>query len=118
MIKINGITSSPSQTITISDPNGSGSISFNLNFRPRTQNWYADIAFKAVTINGLCLVRGPNILYRYSNILPFGMGVSVSDNYEPFLINDFSSGRVSLILLTSGEVAAVQALLLGGAVVP
>lgn len=115
MVKITGITATPYQNFTIPDPNGGGDISFSLYYRPRTQNWYADISFKTFTLNGQKLVRGPNVLSRHINQIPFGLAVNVADNFEPFLINDFTTGRVGLYLLTSAEVAQIDMLIQNGA---
>ena len=118
MNRITGLTRNASQKFTIADPNGGGDITITLNYRPRVQGWFIDIAFKTFALNGYKITRGPNILGKFRNVLPFGLGVTVSDNYEPFLINDFESGRVSLFLLTSTEVAEVVTLIAGGATVP
>lgn len=77
-----------------------------------------DIQYENFTAKGLKIVRGPNILARHINTLPFGLSVVVSDNYEPFLINDFVSGRVSLFLLDSDDVATVESMILAGNTVP
>jgi hypothetical protein len=118
MIRITGLTQNASQKFTISDPNGGGDISIILNYRPRVQCWYIDITFKTFTLNGYKVTRGPNILSKFRNVIPFGLAVTVTDNYEPFLINDLSSGRVSLFLLTAAEVSEVVSLIAGGATVP
>jgi len=118
MIRITGLTQNASQKFTIADPNGGGDISVILNYRPRVQGWFIDLTFKTFAIKGYKISRGPNILVKFRNVIPFGLAVNVTDNYEPFLINDFSSGRVSLFLLTSAEVAEVEALIIAGATVP
>lgn len=118
MKQILGLTRRPSQKFTIAAPNGGGDITVTLNYRPRVQGWFIDIAFKSFALNGYKITRGPNILGKFRNVIPFGLGVTVADNYEPFLINDFESGRVSLFLLTTAEVAEVVTLIAGGATVP
>ena len=118
MIKITGITSSPYQSFNIPDPVTRKIIYFTLRFSPRTQNWFVDITYEGFTANGLKLVRGFNILARHENTLPFGLGVAVSDNFEPFLINDFVSGRVSLWILTHSEVLTVKDMILEGYTLP
>jgi hypothetical protein len=109
MTQILGLKASPLQTFTANDPNGGGVISFTLYFRPRVQSWFMDISFKTFSMNGYRLCRSPNALWSYSNIIPFGLVVSTTDILDPFLINDFTSGRVILALLTSDEVAEVDA---------
>ena len=118
MIKITGLTSTPSQTFNIPDPVTRKKISFALYFSPRCQSWYFDVTYEGFTAKGLKLVRGMNILSRHINTLPFGLTVSVEDNFEPFLINDFSSGRVSLFLLTHAECLEVHDLIIEGYTLP
>lgn len=118
MIRITGLTRKASQKFTIADPNGGGDISMTLRYKPRTQTWSADIAYNGFTLNGYKLTRGPNILGKFRKVIPFGLGVVVTDNYEPFLINDFESGRVQLFLMTSSEVNDVVSLIQGGATIP
>ena len=118
MIQITGLTSTPSQTFNIPDPVTRKKISFALYFSARCQCWYFDVTYETFTAKGLKLVRGPNILSRHINTLPFGLSVTVSDNFEPFLINDMVSGRVSMFLLTHAECIEVRDLIISGATVP
>lgn len=118
MIQITGLTSSPSQTFNIPEPTTRENIYFSLRFMPRTQNWYIDFQYKEFSAKGIKVVRGPNIIKRNINVLPFGITVSVSDDLEPFLINDFVSGRVSLFLLTQEECLVMDEMIISGAIIP
>lgn len=118
MVQIKGLTSNPFQTFNIPDPVTRKTISFYMYFSPRTENWYIDIEYDSFIQKGIKLVRGPNLLAKHINVLPFGMTVAVSDNYEPFLINDFVSGRVSLFILDHAECLEVQDLIIAGYTVP
>lgn len=118
MIKITGITSSPTQTFNIPDPITRKILYFTLYFSARCQCWYFDLVYDTFTAKGLKLVRGMNILSRHINVLPFGLTVAVSDNFEPFLINDMVSGRVSLFLLTHAECLDVQDMIVKGWTLP
>ena len=118
MTQITGLTSTPSQTFNIPDPVTRKIIYFSLYFSVRTQNWYIDIQYETFSVKSLRVVRSPNMLSRHINTLPFGLSVTVIDNYEPFLINDFVSGRVSVFLLTHTECEEVRALVNDGATVP
>lgn len=111
MTKITGLTQDASQKFTIADPNGTGYINFSFYYRPRLQCWFYDIEYESFAMKGCKLVRGPNILCCHQYVIPFGLCVTVSDDYEPMLINDLSSGRVTLFLLTSAEVVEVQTLI-------
>lgn len=108
MTKITGITSSPLQTFNIYEPVTGEKIYFKFYFRPRTQNWYMDVTYKTFTEKGVKIVRGSNIFYRHKNTVPFGIAVSCTDSFEPYIINDFVSGRVSMYLLTADEVTQFE----------
>jgi len=116
MTQIVGLTSSPLQTLTVADPNTGNPISITLRFQPRTQEWYIGISFGTWKIANLKLTYSPNVLMQYSNIIPFGLLVATADQFDPFLINDFVSGRASLILLTSAEVADIAAGIAAGTI--
>jgi hypothetical protein len=105
MVKVTGLKSHPLQSFSINDPNGGGVIDFTLYYRPRVRAWFMDIAFKTFAMNGYKLTFGYNILESYNNVIPFGLGVYSPDTSDPFLVDDFASGRISLYLLTSAEVA-------------
>jgi hypothetical protein len=108
MILITGLKSSPNQSFTANDPNGGGTISFTFYYRPRVRSWFMDITFKTFTMNGYKITRGANILASYSNVIPFGLMVLTTDLADPFLINDFTSGRTFLYLMDSAEVAEIE----------
>jgi len=109
MTQITGLKATSIQSFTANDPNGGGVISFTFYYRPRVQAWFMDIAFKTFEMNGYKISRGPNILSGYSNIIPFGLLVSTTDILDPCFINDLTSGRVDLWLLTSDDVAEIEA---------
>jgi len=53
-------------------------------------------------------VTSPNILRNYKNILPFGISIITEDGSEPFLIDDFSTGRVGFFVLNKEEVESFE----------
>lgn len=118
MTLINGITAYPTQTLSVSDPNGNGDITFTLYYRSRTREWTADISFgDNFTVNGIKLVVSPNLLYQWHNNIPFGLLIQSKDGLDPLFIDDFiSNGRVKMFLLTSSEVVTMQNLVISGEV--
>lgn len=119
MIKITGLTAEPFQNLTILEPNGTGGkIKVKLTYRSRTQNWYIDIDYKTFSLKGYQLTRDVNTFNKFKNIIPFGLFVSVADEFEPFLLNDFSTGRVTLFLLSSVEVSEIDRLVEQGYTLP
>lgn len=89
-----------------------------MRFCPRVAAFFIDIEYEGFSAKSLRLVRGPNILSRHINVIPFGLAITVKDNYEPFLINDMVSGRVSLFLLTHAECEEIRDMINSGATVP
>ena len=116
MNQINGLTSSPLQNLTVADPNTGNPISITLRFQPRTQEWYIGISFGSWSIANLKLTYSPNVLMQYLNIIPFGLLVATADQFDPFLVNDFVSGRASLVLLLSYEVESIAAGIAAGTI--
>lgn len=108
MVQITGLKAVPIQSFSVNDPNGGGPIAFTFYFRPRVRAWFMDISFKTFTMNGYKITHGPNILASYSNVIPFGLMILTPDLMDPFLINDFTSGRVWAYLLTSADVLDVE----------
>lgn len=99
---LNGITSQPDQTFFTALDDGS-IVTIRLVFRPRIQKFFADITYGSFQLNSIRVCNVPNILEQFSNIIPFGLFCFVSDNAEPFLINDFVSGRCQLYLLNQAD---------------
>lgn len=115
MTKITGLSSNPDQIFTINSPNGDGTtIDFELIYHPRTQEWIANITYGNFAANGIHLVRGPNILHKFKRTWKWGLCVTCTDSYEPFLINDFSTERVVLYLLTTDEIETVDTMIQEG----
>lgn len=104
---LDGIRATGSQEFSTSDENGKP-IQMKLRYQSSTQNWMIDISYENFTLNGQRVYNSPNILCQYSNIIPFGMGILIPSGGEPFLINDFSSGRVQLAILTAAEVQQIE----------
>jgi hypothetical protein len=116
MKQITGLKAVPIQSFSADDPNGGGTISFTFYFRPRVREWFMDITFKTFTMNGYKITRSPDILASYANVIPFGLMVLTTDLSDPFLINDFTSGRTFLYLMNSAEVTEMEALINAGTV--
>jgi hypothetical protein len=85
-----------------------GFAKITLTYRPVVQMWFLDFEYNTCKVRGLRLCKQINIIHQWREICPFGIAV-LTDGAEPFLINDFSTGRVTLGILTAGEVAEYQA---------
>jgi hypothetical protein len=107
MIYLNGINSSPSQTFRSALLDGS-IVSFTIKFKASNSMWFLDIEYGSFIVKGLRICNNVNLLCQYKNIIPFGLFVQVDDGTEPFLLNDFQTGRVKLNILSSAEVNQLE----------
>ena len=107
MRRLEGIRATGKQALTATAENGD-LINITLYFQAATQEWKIDLSSGSFSLTGTRVFSSPNILCQYEDLIPFGLGVITSDGGEPFLINDFSSGRVGLYILSPDEVSQVQ----------
>lgn len=117
MMTVSGITSNPIQTLRIPVGNGSRA-TMKLVYRATNQMWFMDLSYTksngaTFTLNGIRLCNSLNLLRQYKNRVPFGVLISCPDETEPFLINDFSTGRCSINILTQEEVDQIDTAYIG-----
>ena len=98
-----GLTSDPVQIFRFPLDNGE-LVTFTIQFKSAVQMWFIDVEYNDFVAKGLRLNNNTNMLFQYSNIIPFGLYVEIADGTEPFLINDLQSGRVQINVLTETEV--------------
>jgi len=109
MLEITGITSDASQQFTIVGEAGEN-ISMALYYLPGQIGWFYDVSYGNFNVKGQRLVVSPNTLNQWSNIISFGLGCLSSDGDDPFYIDDFTSGRITLFLLNSSEIETAFAI--------
>ena len=107
MKRLDGIRAVGSQKLTTTASNGD-TVSMTLYFNPAVQEWFFDLEWKTFALKGTRVFSSPNILSQYESIIPFGLACITDGIGEPFLVNDFSSGRVNIYLLSPEEVIEVQ----------
>lgn len=104
MLTITTLTDYPLQQQTVILPDGT-SFFMELYYRTIQQGWFINtLTYGDFTLNGLRICNLTNMLYQWSNIIPFGLGCFSVGNREPSLIQDFSSGNSTLYVLTQDEV--------------
>ena len=107
MLTLNGIRAVPSQTFNTNIDQGL--IRFKLEFKPAIKMWFIDIEFIDFFVNSIRVCNSPNLLEQYTNLIPFGLSVSISQiGYEPSSIDDFTSERVTLNVLDQNEVEQIE----------
>lgn len=104
MYIINQVTADPLQIQQITLPDGS-LLTMTLYFVPMQYGWFITIlTWGTFILNGLRVCNSPNMLYQFSNQLTFGLACFSTNNREPMLQQDFSSGNSILYILDNAEV--------------
>lgn len=107
MQQITSITSEPKQRMTLVLENNE-TVDFLLYYLPRQQGWFYNFTYNNLTCNGSRVTLSPNALRQFKRIIPFGIAFMTDDLVEPFSIDDFSSGRVSMYVLNDDEVKQIE----------
>ena len=105
---ITEFTDNPKQTCTLVLENQE-TVAFNLRFYETQLSWYFDFTYNDVISNGNKVVLGANILRSFKHIIPFGLAFQANDGVEPFAVDDFTTGRVTVYLLSKADVEASEA---------
>ena len=80
-------------------------VTFEIFYLPTIERWAFNFSHPDLTVNNLIMCAGPNILRDFRNVISFGLGCYTTDGADPFYIEDFASGRVTLFVLNASEVA-------------
>ena len=113
MNRLDGIRATGSQRLSTFASNGDVVIII-LNYRPAIREFSIDVEWKDFILRGQRVFTSPNILYQYKEVIPFGIGVTTQELGEPFLINDFSTERCNMYILTPAEVEEVTGFYVNG----
>ena len=104
---ITEFTDNPKQTCTLVLENQE-TVAFNLRFYETQLSWYFDFTYNDVISNGNKVVLGANILRSFKHIIPFGLAFQANDGVEPFAMDDFTTGRVTVYLLSADDITAME----------
>ena len=111
MYQLPNITDDTKQRLTLVLPDGVNTATLELRYSSINKSWFLDLEYQTTEIKGRRVFASPNLLHQWKNILPFGLACYVLDGSEPYLADDFLSGRCGLLLLTQDEVARYTSLL-------
>ena len=103
MTVLQGLRAIPRQRFRARDPEG-GIINLTLKYSLTTRLWFLDVEHSLLDVNNIRVSFVPNLLEQHTNVIPWGITVLSQDRGEPFLINDFSTERIRLAILTPAEV--------------
>ena len=113
MIKVTLIGSENNQVMRFVLNENRKKIDVILRYKEQVQGWFISFTYENFSINNHRIVTGGNFLHQFRNILPFGMLCEVEGEQEPMLVEDFSSNRASLYVLTGAEVQAYSEVVSG-----
>lgn len=105
---ITGISSDYKQRSMLQLDDGT-TVYLNLVYIEQQTGWFVDILWESKQINGLRLTTSPNLLYKWKNVIPFGLMLLTNTNAEPLNLDDFSTGTAQLYLLNQDDMTEVDA---------
>lgn len=112
---VNGITSQPTQVMSITLADGSR-VTLTLYFRPQQNGWFYDIQWpgsELLEVPFKCqnrrLVVAGNMLRQFRDLIPFGIALFSVDNTDPMTQACLADGTVTLVLLNADDVLSIEA---------
>lgn len=88
-------------------------VKITFRFIPSQESWIFDVESDSLTVYGLTLSAFVNLLDPYHNNITWGMYVWSKDGFDPWRIDDFSTGRIAVAITEDLENAVIQEYLNG-----
>lgn len=108
MLQIDNLSSEARQVTKLALSDGA-LLTLGLTYEPAIQRWRIDVAHPRLTIDGMNLCVHPNVLRQWRKKIDFGLACTSKDGADPVYVEDFSSGRITLFVLSKEEVADIEA---------
>lgn len=88
----------------------------NLTFRffPSQETWFVDIDSDSLTVHGIALQAFMNLLDPYHNMISWGLYVWSKDGFDPWRVDDFTSGRIKVAVIEDFEYKVIEEFLDSG----
>ena len=106
------LTNNAFQTISF-DTNKGERVKLTFRFIPGQETWFFDVESPSLTVYGLALTAFENILDPYHNVISWGMYVWSKDGFDPWKIDDFTTGRIRIAIIEDLENAVIKEFLNG-----
>lgn len=109
MNQIDTLTNAPVQEFQVFTEDGN-SLYIKLYYYITQKSWFFDFTYGDYTCIGQRVTLTPNALRHLKNILPFGIAFLAEDGSqtEPFSLEDFASGRITVNILDKEEVQEIE----------
>lgn len=83
-------------------------VTISLWYSSMQAGWFYSVSRGTFSVTNRRMVNSPNMLRQFRDFIPFGLACIVSDGLEPVFIDDFSTGRASLYILDSADIADIE----------
>ncbi len=90
---------------------------FSFVYNAAVERWAFSVSHPDIECDGMVLCAGANVLRMFRNKIPFGLGCYSTDGADPFYIEDFASGRITLYVLDEPEVEFFETAVYGAGAV-
>ena len=107
MQQITGLTSDAKQSISMVLDDGA-SVKINLDYSDNVKSWFFSINSGSFELSNFRLATSPNILFRFTNILKFGLAILSNDGTDPAFIDDFETERIVMYILNEDEKLEIE----------
>ena len=109
---LNTLTNNAYQTVSFST-NKREPVTLTFRYVPGQETWFLDVESESLTVYGLALTIFRNLLDPYHNRISWGLYVWSADGFDPYGIDDFSTGRIRIAITEDLEEAVIQEFLDG-----
>ena len=106
------LTDNAYQSVSFTTNKGENVV-LTFRYMPGQQTWFVDVNSHSLTIYGLALATFVNLLDPYHNNISWGLYVWSEDGFDPYRIDDFSTGRIRVAILEDLENAVIEGFLNG-----
>jgi hypothetical protein len=89
-------------------------VRLTFRFIPSQETWFVDVESNSLTVYGLALQAFVNLLDPYHNNISWGLYVWSKDGFDPWLIDDFSTGRIKVAIIEDFEYEMIEEFLSSG----
>lgn len=89
-------------------------VKLKFRFIPSQETWFVDVDCDSITIHGLALQAFVNLLDPYHNLISWGLYVWSKDGFDPWKVDDFSTGRIKVAITEDIEYSFIQEFLNSG----
>lgn len=104
---LNTLTDNAYQSVSFVTAEGE-TVTLILRFIPSQETWFLDVESNSLTTRGLALTSFVNLLDPYQNKISWGLYVWSVDGFDPWRIDDFTTGRIQLTITEGLECAIMQ----------